>query len=554
MSRERNLLRSSLFTLCCLFIGMSSFAQEVEVELVEGEVQDAEIVIEKERKIILNKQRKLYEFIKWKPEVVPIVIAPISFAQFDYNVAYELSDFKPQNMDFERTSEVYQHYIKVGFGNLLSPLLDLSLNSKSDPNRAIGLNVKHESFARGPIEGRNSANGDTQVNLLGMLLAEKVKMTSGLNYQFSRDHFYGYAIQENVEASDIRHDANFLSAQASLESRSESSDWNFFLETRYNLYQDNADATENTFHFNTAMNFDQKIFVSASGAFSKNKGAVLAQSRSMFRINPYYRLSMGELDLDVGMSMSFQDDEYQALNANKFAPYLKADFELNSNMSLYAMIDGGYEFNQLYNLANGNRYLNESQPLYNSENKINLEIGTHGLIGENFSYSAGMGFDVVDNLLFVTNDVNDASKFVLNYDSLSSKIFSIKIKGRYQIAEGHAVMLNADFNNYSSKGYEDIYHKPALILALNGDHELATKLNLKWTFQLIQGINGYEATTAQTSELAASTVLDLGLHYQLKERLGLFISGNNLFNQSNTTLMNYEQRGINFKAGASYRF
>ena len=133
------------------------FAQDNDIVL-EGEVEDAEIIIEKDRQIQLKKEVKLYEFIKWQPEREEFEIEKKEFETFNYELALEPIAFTPPLAINKKNEAVYNQYAKFGFGNYGSPIADVSLTVPGTTNTIAGLNYKHLSFAKGQVDGENSAS------------------------------------------------------------------------------------------------------------------------------------------------------------------------------------------------------------------------------------------------------------------------------------------------------------------------------------------------------------------------------------------------------------
>lgn len=544
-------IRNIFVALIVLFAGHVAYAQ-AEYN-VDGEVQDAEIVIEKERKIELNKEYKLYEFIKWKPERETPVSKPSEFKWYVYDVANEPMEFEPAKATIAQKDKSYQHYGKAGFGNYDSPLIDVSLTSLDDPNKMVGLNLKHESFAKGEVDDENSAAAASEVNLYGALIQDKFKLESALNYRLENNYYYGYPVGTIVDKEDIKHHSNFFNFDLLASDLVVDNVWDYAVGVNFKHYSDNFNANENTFGAKVEVSYSENIYLDTEVKLSQYKDTGLDESRSYFRLNPYYRLMVDELTLDVGLSISLQNDDLPDLNSSKIFPYAKASYPLTDDYTVFAQLDGGYTFNSLYAFAKDVGVLNQSVGVANSERLFDLSGGIAGSPFEKISVKATVGYQTIRYLPILVNNDADQSRIDVAYEPENSNVFSFKGEGQYKVNELNQLAVGVSFYGYSSKGYDQIYHRPTSEIFVSGDHQFIPKLNAKWSFTFMGGLVGKESVTDQDIDLDAIPKLDLSLHYQLKEQWGIFLSGENLINKNYSRYLYYPQRGVQIKAGVTFR-
>lgn len=521
---------------------------------VDGEVQDAEIVIEKERKIELNNERKLYEFIKWRPERVDPTSSPIDFKWYDYMASDEPTNYKPEIVPASKNEDNYQHYAKAGFGNYASPLLDVSLTGVSTANQMLGLNVKHRSFGTGVVDSENSGAATTEANLYGTLIQEQFKLNSFFNYRLEKSYYYGYPEGTAVNRGDIKHSANFLNFGLGLIDSKLDDQWTYEANFDFKNYSDNFNAKENTFLTELNAGYSEVLFLNTSVVLSKYQDVGIDESRSYFRLNPYYRLQIENLTLDLGVSINVQNDDFPDLESSRFFPYAKASYPLTGGYTVFAKLDGGFTFNTLYEFAHQSGVLNQSTTLANSERLLDFSGGIVGTPIEHLSLTATLAFQSVRYLPVLVNNTLDQSRIDIIYDIENSKIVTFKAKGLYQINDFHELSLGVNLYSYSSKGYDQIYHRPTSEIHISGNHLVLPKLRAKWNFVFMSGLaaRGAQVTDPDVS-LDPISKLDIELHYQLKEQWGIFLSGDNLFNQEYSRYLYFPQRGIQVKGGVTFR-
>lgn len=536
-------------------IVLVSFAAQAQTGYdIDGEVQDAEIVIEKERKIELNKEYKLYEFIKWKPEQNAPVSKPSEFKWYVYDVANEPMQFEPAKATVSSKDKSYQHYGKAGFGNYASPLLDVSLTSMDDPNQMLGINIKHESFETGAVDDDNSGSAATELNLYGAMIREKVRLESGLNYSLRKDYYYGYPDGTVVNKGDIKHRGNLLNFDLKAADNQLEDALGYGVGFNFWHYSDNFNASENTFSFDVNGSYGENIYLDTELKFSQYKDTGIDESRSYLRLNPYYRLLVDDLTLDIGLSFSLQNDDLPDLNSNKIFPYAKASYPLTDDYMVFAKLDGGYTFNSLYAFASEVGVLNQTVGIANSERLFDLSGGIAGNPIEQISLKGTAGYQAVRYLPIFVNNAADQSRIDIAYDQETSNIFTFGAEAQYKVNEAHSISAGMNFYSYTSDGYNQIYHRPTTEILVSGDHQIIPKLSADWNFTFMSGIVGFDQTLADSDvELDAIPKLDIALHYQLKEAWGIFLSGENLINKEYSRYLYYPQRGIQIKAGVTFR-
>lgn len=536
-----------------MVIAGTSAAAQTEYN-IDGEVQDAEIVIEKERKIELNKEYKLYEFIKWKPKRAAPVNKPSEFKWYVYDVANEPMQFEPAKASVSARDKNYQHYGKAGFGNYASPILDVSVTSTGDPNQMLGINFKHESFETGAVDDDNSGSAVTELNLYGALIREKIKLESALNYGLRKDYYYGYPDGTVVNKSDIKHRGNFLNFDLKAVDNDLSDAIGYQAGFNFQHYSDNFDASENTFSFDIDGSYGDNIYLDTELKFSKYTDAVIDESRSYLRLNPYYRMQIEQLTLDVGLSFSLQNDDLPDLSANKIFPYARASYSLTPEYTVFAKLDGGFTFNSLYGFASEVGVLNQSAGIANSERLFDLSGGIAGNPIEKLSLQATIAYQAIRYLPILVNNTVDQSRIDLVYDQETSNVITFGAEAQYKVNDAHEIAAGMNFYAYKSDGYDQIYHRPTTEILVSGDHQIIPKLSANWNFTFMSGLVGFDQNLADTDvKMDAIPKLDLGLHYQLKEAWGIFLSGENLINKEYSRYLYYPQRGIQIKGGVTFR-
>jgi len=107
-----------------LAVPMLQAQQKKNWEEGEGEIENVEIEIVKERQIILPKANRNFE--KIPPRATEPIKPPITydFRSFNFQAPQISSHIRPLKLKKESEANVYGGYLQLGFGNYTSPLLD----------------------------------------------------------------------------------------------------------------------------------------------------------------------------------------------------------------------------------------------------------------------------------------------------------------------------------------------------------------------------------------------------------------------------------------------
>ena len=166
-----------------LFLLLPCLAVAQEQWESEGEIENVEIEIIKERQIVLPKANRNFEKVPPRP-VEPI--RPEITYEFT-NLKFTTSDFNPQirplKLKQEEIGKIYGNYISAGLGNYSSPYLEGWFTSKRDKNQFYGAHIYHHSFGKGPVDDKNSASTNSTISVFGKAYSKSWATGGYLNYE-----------------------------------------------------------------------------------------------------------------------------------------------------------------------------------------------------------------------------------------------------------------------------------------------------------------------------------------------------------------------------------
>src|SRR5688572_24095465 len=130
------------------FIIMSSYsfpAISQDWEDNAAELDDAQVIIEKDRKIELPAASRSYEKVPPLPGEEPNQALQYDFQDFNFSLQPLDPKMRVLTIQDEKLKKFYGNYVKAGFGNYLTPYLEGFFNNKRNDRYAIGAHVKHLS-------------------------------------------------------------------------------------------------------------------------------------------------------------------------------------------------------------------------------------------------------------------------------------------------------------------------------------------------------------------------------------------------------------------------
>jgi hypothetical protein len=551
-----------VFVISICAISNPLYAQDLEID-EDGEIQAGEIIIEKDRTIVLPQARKLYEKVKAPEFKIEASKIDSKFKTFEYSPTVKLPTLRAATPKTENSNEeIYDHYFKVGFGNFNSPLIQADLNLITDKDKSFRAKFDHLSFGKGAKDGKNSASGYTNAGIDGKVIGDNVTFTTGVGYTTTTDHFYGYQEGLTFDPKDIRHKYNNIGAYMGVEDNDAKNDVDYSLKVGYNSLKDNFSASESVIDIGAGFNYGKTIFVDGQLILSKYKQTSFDLSRNFFRVNPYYRIELGDGFVDAGFSFSSINGGTESFGSSAIFPYAKANYSVSNHMNVFAELDGGMSFNSYAGYVNENPYLKDDLAIQSSRVNYKFKAGTAIKPVQQFALEAYVQIQSVKNMGMHLNSIVDSTRFNLLYVAENVNILEFGSKIQVNINEKNQIGLNASILSYSSQ--DDMiffYHLPTTKLEFYSSHIILEKLKMGLQFNLIGGMNGFSLFNegglsvifSEGIKLSSITELNLNFDYQINDRVGAFLRFNNILNKNYEQYFNYPMRGLQVKGGVSFR-
>ncbi|WKN30770.1 hypothetical protein PZB74_17585 [Porifericola rhodea] len=552
------------------FVHTIAYAQQNPNWDEEGEIEEAEVVIEKSREIELPNANRKFERVP----PLPVQESTIDISYQFVEVLPKLQSLKPPirvlKVKEPPLPKLYPNYVKAGFGNYLTPYLEVYANSARSEDYQYGVHFKHLSSRQGPVDGGNSGNSDTRLALNGKYFTNGHTLFGEASYQRERYHFYGYAPEIEPERDSIKQIFNTISLAGGIERSAVDAALDYRLKLDFRNLSDAYNASENQFgiNFNSSLALAETFSVNLQTDFWTMSRKDVADffpnedtqlSRNLFRLKPTFTFKTSTepqqgLEIEGGISFVYEDDT--ASNANKLHvyPYAHAKYYLSEGLKIYAELKGDIQRKTLLDFTNENPWLKPDVALLHTNNNFGLAGGLAGRLNSLLGYNAGFSANNYKNLYFFANSVSDSTKFDILYDS--GDVFVLNLFGELTLnsQDRFRTSIRGDYYSYSMGKLDEPWHRPNFKMSVLSSYNVYDKLLLNAELWLMGGIKGINLATGTEMELDPIADMSFQADYLFSSRFSTFLQLKNIFAQNYERYLNYPSRGIMIMAGVTYSF
>jgi len=556
-----------LFLLFFILINHESFSQNNE-----GEIEDAQILIEKNSSIILPKADKSIKKIIGEG-------SNIDMKKFDYdNISYSLeSDNKKIDRILRNEIKILDKnniFVDLGYGNYGSFLIHSNPFYVASNKLSIYSDIFHQSSSKGSKLSYLSGKSHSDINLnINYKLDNKNKLKSYLKYQNNTSGYYGFINSDNISSL----------------TESQEEDYSFKNNTfDYNINWENVSdmlISEITFG---GREYVDNLFDEYSHFF--NGKLIFPISRSLLSFSPYFK----SYNLKENPNFGVNDDMRLNIETLSFPvtyEYFSNNFMLNFDLD-YQII------NRSYKSSNKKTSLSPSLKLKYNLNDITFRVSASKGLYHNTYYDEIRSlpfiydpllineFDLSENKYSVMGaidiSVNDDTQISFSYETKNLKgtldyilsnsedlkgdirnplyLYSIERNPDEEVIDKIALEVNSSINNNINSSFNFIYNiyeekevlMPVyLIEQVNMFSIGKLDLTLGGIFELENyGINFNGEMFKMNSYIDVFS----DISYQVSENLNVYIKVNNILNKYNERFFMYPDQGINFMAGIKWKF
>ena len=547
-------------TLIIALTGFSSaFAQE-ERPAEEGEVIEGEFEINKELEIVLPSAQRVFEKVP-PSEFETKEVEPLqySFGEFRPELPDITTRLRVLKLKTDKITVKPSSYIKLGFGNYLTPLIDIGINSGPNKTGNIGARLYFLGSNKGPVDKQNSGDSHTAVSLYGKHIGGKASISGELGYQRDAYHFYGYDTGIKVDRDTIKQAFNDLSLGINIKSHDITAPIRYSIFANAYSVSDKYDANELGFRTGLAgsyiLNDEMGANLEISYLFNnyKNPNKI---NRSLFRIYPSFTFTLSDFSVVAGFKVATYNDTLNNKKNTRVFPSVKLVYDFSDNISAYGILDGDVEEVTFRGLIRENPYLNQNASVNHTLKSIDVNAGVKGSLAQYLGFDAGIQWVLYKNLYFYVNDTVSFNKFNVVYDEGTTSLFRFYGSLSYTRGQRFGGSLLLRYNGYTTGKIDKAWHRPKFETDISFWYNFYDKVKLYSDFFVLSGITAvdYRPDIPVVTTLSAVADLNLRVEYVFSDKYNMFISVNNIFSNNYQIYNRYRVRGLLAMVGLSVSF
>lgn len=487
---------------------------------------------------------------------------------------------KAAAIEKKKPKKLFDNYASVGVGTYTSFLGEVYLNHAISRTESVGGYVSHHS-SQGGIEDvvfdDNFYNSKINVNYATKLRYLAWNVDAGFQHQ----HYNWYGVPESqiniasVSGMDGGHSFfnTHLGGDVTFEDTYINSGSFIFRH-----FSDNMGSAENRFKAHVKLDLPirrEEIATDVtidflSGGFDINytNTGELNYGNFIFGTKFLYQLQQDDLTVNLGVAMSFLMDSENKENTFYLYPNITAAYKLVNNILIaYGGIEGGLVQNSYYDLASKNPYVSPTLLIMPTDQQYNAYVGLKGKISSAMSYDISGRYMADRNkalfrnneITLTTQDFSFGNSFGVVYDDVET--FSLSGEISADINRNFKLALKMEYFTYTSDVEPEAWNLPET----KGNLFLDYQINENWytganvfyigmrkdQFYLNDGVS---VETPITVDLDSYVDANAHLGYHVNEQLSVFAKANNILNDNYQQWQNFPVQGIQFLAGATYKF
>ena len=543
------------FLLGIFLLPISLMAQTWEGD---GSLEKVEVEIVKERQVSVPPASRNYQKIPPRPfePIVPAIVYNFK------NFGFETPDYKPLirplKLKQEEIEKLRGNYISAGYGNFSAPYLEAFFNSKRNKNRFFSSHVFHQSYGKGPIDDKNSASGNTQVDLVAKGFTKTLVSGAYLGYENRTSYFYGYENVPTLGRENFKQAYNIYSVSGDV-GNSNRSDFNFGLKGRFSYLEDHYKAVESEvdFLFNSYYNISDQNrlhLIADYIVIARKDELVDAKPRHLFKFKPAFLFNpIEDLSLTVGVNTAIENDTISKKSFHLY-PNIRGEYSIGQSISLFANVTGDVDKVGLHTITGENLWTAPNVSIFHTNRSLDFSVGLMGKIGRMGSFNFGGAFANLKNWYFYENQPTDQSKFILNYDGGNTGRANLFAEVGYEKVSFMKFRLRGDYYSYKADTIAVISHRPTYKADALLTFNFYNKLHLDINFIAQGGMKAMDYQLGRVVDLKEALDLNVRADYFVSKQFSLFVRMNNILSTEYPLYIHYPVRGFQAMGGVSWTF
>ncbi|GAB2941673.1 hypothetical protein GCM10027048_02630 [Hymenobacter coalescens] len=536
-----------------------------------GTIEDAEIEVVKERENQLPEAARNYDKVQLAPPPKADRAVRYTFPDFRLPSQALNPSVRVLTIKQEELQPLQGNYARIGVGNYASLFGEAHAHTTRSEDHALGLDLRHLSSARGPVDGKNSAVSQSRLGVNGEIYRGALTLGGKLHVGRDRANFYGYSPRTEPKplADSIKQTFLRTDAQVFVRNRDRDAKFQYDLAAGFRYWKDRFQAKESDAYaqLRTAYYVTEKGRVRIDGdlSFISQKDSAYSVSRPFVQATAAYEQNIADrLDVAIGATLGYTGDTINDAKQVTVFPAVRVGYSVvQDKFVLFAGLGGGLQRVTMYDLTQENAWLAPNQRVADTRRGPTVFFGFNATPARALQASVKVTLANDNNLYFYQNSARDSSKFDLVYDPKSTQLVNVHGELIYNAAEKVRVGTKLDYNGYKVKTLAKPFHRPNFQGVFFASYNMFEKLMLGGEVYVLSSSYGSALRRNVTVPVSftevvrpTDSVIDLNLRadYRFSENLSFFVLGNNLLGRKYERFLNYPSKGVNVLAGVGYQF
>lgn len=486
-------------------------------------------------------------------------------------------------VDQAEREELFDNYASLAVGTYTTILGELYLNQALSRTESIGGYINHHSSGGG-IDGLllddDFLNSKININYNKSLRDLSWNIEAG--YQIQAYNWYGLNqdFYDDTAASNINSKHTFHGIHLAGDIYFD----NFVFDEGSLLFRrftDDQGSGENRFLAKTDFDFeigDHSLNARVkldylSGSFDRTfQDANTELKYGFFQLGfaPSYQIKKDDLTVNFGASFYYQNDLEYSENNLFIYPDIHATYKLVKDILIvYGGLGGDLIQNTYHGFAQQNPFISPTLFIAPTDQQYNGYVGLKGKLSNTMSYNLKGSYYAENNkALFVTNEafanpLDDENYFYGNsFGVLYDDITTLSVLGELNvdINRDFTLGLKAEYFIYDTDEQPEAWNLPDITGSLFMDYQIDTHwfagAGLYYVGERKDRFTYIDGLTTDVTQYTLDSYFDANAHvgYKINNQFSAFVKANNIANQNYQRFLNYPVQGIQFLAGATYKF
>jgi hypothetical protein len=494
--------------------------------------------------------------------------------KFDYDISATpfLSSFKPENikparLKGEEPDVLERGYVRGGFGNYISPLLEVRVHSLRSEIYRWNAFFEHESV-NGKIKNQygNKQFAGFSHNRFGAK-GERLFPTAVFYGQFDfknrKSYFYGRTLDNplaEVETTEFEkkdmaaQSVNRFVTQIGINSTHLDSthlNYKLYAKFRHTNSINNAKEDKTSIGADLDYYFNHQ-FIGTQGIINyiQNEGMQDTLEHIFVNFNPWIGAFGKRWRVQLGVNTTYDQKTTEYL----FYPSAKLHYNIVSFIMVpYFEYSGNYIINTFQRIVDENHYVDPSLYVKPTNYKKIISGGLRGNVSSRLGFNINATWKEIEDQYFYVdaNTLSDVQFFDVTYDNM--RHMKILAEVSWKKSEVFNVLVQAAYNQYTLDILDHPYYMPAYEINAHTRYNLKDKIILTADAFFKGERYAYDMKSGE-EKLKDIFDLNVGAEYRYNHYLSGFIQLNNILAQKRYEWLNYRLLGFQATLGATYKF